>query len=340
MNLIKGKESVAFQTARAVKYIIQNCTKQRGMWREEIQHYVASDYSTNAPHATNSEKEVVFMIDGKMQHGGLADRLRGIVSVYSICKTMGLKFKLHFVSPFSLEEFLEPNEVDWRIKESEICYNSDDSFAIFCGTNYPLVDRPFQRKWFVDNFKKDVKQIHVYTNAILIKGEKFKEHFLELFKMTPALEQAIDKAQKEIGQKYIAIAARFIQLLGDFKEEHYEVLNESDRLALMQAAAAEIEKVHQRYGGAILLTSDSVSFLHYMKKQKSYVHIIEGNVVHMDYSAGPALDLHLKTFTDIMMLSRAEKIFLLKSPQMYNSGFPRMASMIGNKPFELIRFMY
>ena len=90
----------------------------------------------------------------------------------------------------------------------------------------------------------------------------------------------------------------------------------------------------------ILLTSDSVNFLKYMKETKPYVRIIEGDVVHMDYTSDSSQRLHLKTFSDLLMLSGAERVFLLKSPKMYNGGFPRMGAMIGNRPFRLVRFMY
>lgn len=83
-----------------------------------------------------------------------------------------------------------------------------------------------------------------------------------------------------------------------------------------------------------------MTFLKYMKGLKPYVRIIEGDVVHMDYSTDSSQRLHLKTFSDLLMLSGAERVFLLKSPKMYNGGFPRMGAMIGNRPFRLVRFMY
>ena len=342
MILLKGKEGIFHVVGKDIQNIFQNLFKQRYKWRREIKKYVAFSYTSDAPRATNTEKEVIFMVDGKMHHGGLADRLRGIVSVYSICKKMGIKFKLYFISPFSLEEFLVPNEVDWHIEESEISYNSEDSIAIFCGSNGTHVEKPFQRRWFVKNFKKNVKQIHVYTNAILLQGEDFQQHFNELFKMTPLLTESVHKSQQEINSKYIAITCRFQQLFGDFKEGNYEILNETDKTHLMDEASKKISKIYnaQKEKLPILLTADSISFLDYMKKKESYIHIIEGELVHMDYSSEAATRLHLKSFTDLMMLSGAEKLYLLKSPKMYNSGFPRMASMIGNKPFQLVRFMY
>lgn len=162
--------------------------------------------------------------------------------------------------------------------------------------------------------------------------------------MSPALQDAVNKATDEIGEgiPYIAVTCRFQQLLGDFEEGGYETLTETAQESLMEDAAHEIEHIYrkQKKRYPILLTSDSVRFLEYVSRKASYVHIISGRMVHMDYSNAPDIALHLKSFTDLMMLSRAERIYLLKSPKMYNSGFPRVAALIGNKPFSLIRFNY
>ena len=342
MILLKGKKGIFHVIGKDIQNVFQNLFKQRYKWRREIRRYVASYYTEDASPAINQEKEVIYMVDGRMHHGGIGDRLRGIISTYDVCKKLNISFKINFISPFSLDLFFEPNKVDWRIKESDISYNSNDTLAIFCGSNGTHVERPFQRRWFVKNFKKNLKQVHIYTNAILVKPARFQQLFNELFRMSPILEDSVRHCTEEIGGKYIAITCRFQQLLGDFKEGDYEILAEDERETLIKAAIEEIEKIHKTHNEAlpILLTSDSTGFLQRAKKEKPYVHIVEGELVHMDYSSEPATKLHLKSFTDLMMLSRAEKIYLLKSPKMYNSGFPRIAAMIGNKPFKLIRFLY
>ena len=53
-----------------------------------------------------TSKMLIYMADGKMRHGGISDRLRGAVSVYKLCKKMGLVFKINFVHPFELNDYL------------------------------------------------------------------------------------------------------------------------------------------------------------------------------------------------------------------------------------------
>jgi len=340
MILWLGKEGVFHVVGKDIQNVFQNLFKQRGKWRREVRKYVTKYYMADAPRAVSKEKAVVCMVDGRMHHGGLGDRLRGIVSVYSVCKRLGIDFKIYFVSPFQLDTFFTPNDVHWKISKEELCYNTADAFPLFCGTNGTHVERPFQRRWFVKNFKCNVKQIHVYTNAILLRSAEFQRHFNELFTLSPLLRNAVDTVHKDIGRIYIGVTCRFQQLLGDFEEGNYETLSAKAQDALMDDAGREIEKIFQSHKKPMLLTSDSIRFLQYMSDRADYVYTIPGNLVHMDYSDKSDTQLHLKSFTDLMALSGAEKIYLLKSPKMYNSGFPRIAALIGNKPFKLIRFGY
>lgn len=343
MILILGKEGLLHIIGKDIQNVFQNLFKQRGKWRREIRKWHIDEcYSPEHPHCSNVEKEVVMMIDGKMKHGGLSDRLRGIVSVYSVCRHMPLAFKVCFFSPFRLDDFLLPNKVDWRTDESHLCYNSADAFPLFCGSNGTHVEWPFQKLWFVENFRKDAKQIHVYTNALLKDRKTFHTCFHELFKMSPLLDEAVRRVRSEIGGSYISVTCRFQQLLGDFKEGDYEILAAEQQEKLMEQALAEIDKIQTSYseGQKVLLTSDSIRFLHYVKERRSYIHTVPGELVHMDYSEDSSQAKHLKSFTDLMALSEADTIFLLKSPKMYNSGFPRLAALIGNKPFRLVRFLY
>lgn len=335
MMQLSGKEGLLHIIGKDIQNIFQNIFKQRLKWRREVNRYVAQYYSPNESHAVNTRKFIVCMIDGKMHHGGLGDRLRGIVSVYSLCKELGVGFRIYFDSPFNLDDFLVPatDELDWRIGKEQLCFNSSDALPLFCGTNGTHVERPFQRLWLMENFKKDVKQIHVYTNAILIDGQRFQSCFYELFKMSPRLEASVSKVKKELGDRYIAVTCRFQQLLGDFKEGNYETLEDSEQEKLMQMCAVEIDKLYnsQHCVLPLLLTSDSIRFLNFMSSRVDYVHVVPGTLVHMDYSDLPDIELHLKSFTDLMALSGAERLYLLKGPKMYNSGFPRVASLIGNK---------
>jgi hypothetical protein len=61
-------------------------------------------------------------------------------------------------------------------------------------------------------------------------------------------------------------------------------------------------------------------------------------VQHIDFYDNTGDDVNIKLFADILIISRAERAFLLQTGRMYNSGFPRRAAQVGNVPFKHIRF--
>ena len=48
-------------------------------------------------------RELVAMVDGVHKHGGLTDRFRNMLSLYSYCKGKGIPFKIYYLYPCELE---------------------------------------------------------------------------------------------------------------------------------------------------------------------------------------------------------------------------------------------
>lgn len=60
-----------------------------------------------------SKNTFFFIIDPTRKHPGLADRIKAIVHCYNIAKLNGYQFKIIYKDPFPLEEYLNPNKVNW-----------------------------------------------------------------------------------------------------------------------------------------------------------------------------------------------------------------------------------
>jgi hypothetical protein len=140
-------------------------------------------------------KTVIYMAEGRAFNGGLADRLRGIVSVYKLCKELNIAFKIHFTSPFVLKDYLLPNSYDWSILPDEICYNWNQARPCFIYTAGNSIKR--QTFWAKHFFKERYKQIHVYTNMV-IADKEYGGLFRELFKPTDKLESLVNYNRKQI----------------------------------------------------------------------------------------------------------------------------------------------
>ena len=65
---------------REYKCLVEILFKQSRELHCESLKLIQKYYSPTAKRATNEDKIVICMFDGKMRHGGLSDRLRGMIS--------------------------------------------------------------------------------------------------------------------------------------------------------------------------------------------------------------------------------------------------------------------
>ena len=125
---------------------------------------------------------VVAVFDGKRRAMGLADRLKGIVSLYAYCKAENKIFKCDFTHPFDLTLFLVQNSYNWKLKPHE------KSQSVFHSRILILHGETVQRLLSI----KTKKQVHVYINRdyLVDINNKYNQSFVwgdlfnELFELT------------------------------------------------------------------------------------------------------------------------------------------------------------
>lgn len=272
------------------------------------------------------------MNDGRLLHGGLSDRLWGMVSTYKYCKETKSEFKIYFHHPFNLSNFLQPNDVDWEIDSKEIIYDLRVAQPKYISM---LPISPEKRiEWMKKSLKKRKAQKHIYTNTRGVRKEEFGRLYHELFKMSPTLQKNVEQEMKKINGKYISCTFRFQQLLGDFKEGNYfTIKNKEESDLLIKNCEKVIEKLVELKQMPVLVTSDSQTFLKLISKINN-VFIIEGEVIHPDYDKTKNSEhLYLKSFLDFCMIANAEEVYLCNVAPLYRSGFPETASYVNNKPY-------
>ena len=293
-------------------------------------------------------REIVVMIDGKLPHGGLTDRFRNILSVYSYCKKNDIPFKLFYDYPCDLTAYLLPNQYDWRIKASELSSHFLDTKEIVLYViPYNLSDEDFKKRNNEAHIKllneelgkKRKVQYHLYGNSFFAEGQ-YSELFKELFKPSSYLEQRINQWLNCISEPYEAVTLRFQQLLGDFEEGNFVVLPVDERNELIQKCLSKIKELYVvSYFSTqkILVTSDSPSFLAEVSKLP-FVFVIPGKMEHMDFTHNADVEMNVKSFVDLFLLMKAKKITLLRTGKMYKSGFPGFAAELGGIGYNEIYF--
>lgn len=288
----------------------------------------------NGEHKSEAFKGIVYVADGSLLHGGLSDRLRACVSLFYVAQKLNIPFRIYFQSPFALEDYFIPSKYDWRIDETSMSYSLSDTNVVYIYSR----DLPFEHLFQWQYLKRRIDanmQNHVFTNIDL--GDKcFSKLFNMLFKPSYPLQQAVKLNEGEIGGDYISMVFRFQQLLGDFKEGNFKILGIEERKKLMEKCKDAICYQHSIYPNMkILVTSDSIGFLDYIKDLE-YVYTIKGKVFHMDFTNETQKMQYLKSFVDLLMLSKSKYIFLVKSSEMYASGFAKRASLINNVPYSVL----
>lgn len=284
---------------------------------------------------------VVVMVDGRTMHGGMSDRLRGMASLYGYCKQRGIPFYIHHTYPFALQDYLLPNEVNWLMTEGEVSYCSAKAQPVVLMLH--LIPSKLHRMYLRHLFRHEAwrhRQFHIYSNTLLDDAH-YGANFHALFTPAPDLARAVGCECEAMGTRgFVGVVLRFQQLLGDFDEGDYAILPEEERGPLIDKCLARIEEIHARHndGSQVLVTSDSRTFLDTAQSRLPYVHVISGKMVHMDYSAHAGYATYMKSFVDMLTLSRASRIYLLRTGEMYKSGFAFRAAAINGVPYEYIDF--
>lgn len=197
-------------------------------------------YDSSSENNSLCKQGIIVMIDGRQIHGGFADRIRGIATIYQFCKNFNVPFSVYYDYPFKLEDFLEPASFNWVCKKTELSYSKKQAKPVLL--EEWMFPHKYHKLYLLLNvlFSKK-RQLHVYTNSHFYY-DKFSEQFNELFKPTLRLQQSIEWNLKNIGSDYVAMVFRFQQLLGDFKEGDFKVLSETDQSKLIVKCIKEIEK--------------------------------------------------------------------------------------------------
>lgn len=282
----------------------------------------------------------VLMVDNRVQHGGMFDCLKGIITTYAISKAWEKDFRIHFVSPFRLEDYLKPNHYDWTIGDEELVFNFPQARPVIA---YGEFSNPY-RLW-----KKRKGETHFYYgyNSLDKVNEHFGKNFVwselydELFKPTEELRSHIDYYKKDIGDDYVVTHFRFLNLLGDKMEKASlnPTLPAHEQKALMERALGQMRHIAKMHPGMrLMLASDSSNFISYVKKEIPSVYTIPGTIKHVGTAKSASDAEIIKMFLDYYIIGGARKVYSLWTPGMWKSAFPEYAAMIGGTDFIRVKF--
>lgn len=283
-----------------------------------------------------SKNQLIVCMNQENMKNGLADRLKGIISSYVLAVENNRVFKINHTAGFKLEDYLVPNEYDWRIEETEVA----------TGLNHVRVIHDFLLP--LPKLKSSVAQYHVKSVFDVLEGGNmpydWTEVFLKLFRPSPYLLKLIDDKKKNIlgnsNRKYIAVHTRFINAL-EFNEpsDISHLLSHHQKVQLIDKCLLTIADLRQKYPNfKVLIFSDSGTFLR-CRFPKGCIPMIDdddGSIAHIGFS--PARNSIDKAFIDLFIISGAEYVYNIVGKHMYPSGFCKCAAKISGSYFSRITY--
>lgn len=303
--------------------------------------FILKHYHIKAKACGKTTARNIFMVDGKIPHGGMFDRLKGLISVYAISKALKTDFYLNFVYPFELGKYLEPNTYDWRISKEDVCYDYPLSRPIIAYGEYLNPSRLWKKR------KNEAHFYYGYNSLDKINAHFHTEYdwgtlYRELFRPTAYLQSYLDRCKQDIGGDYIVVHTRFLNLLGDKVETDINPeLSDADKELLMENIAMKVEEIvrdNEDIMGElkVMIASDSMKFISYIKEHIPNIYVVPGEVKHIDTAGKTSDDQNLKMFIDYYMIAGARKVYNIVGPGMWKSAFSEYPAKIGSIEFERV----
>lgn len=305
-------------------------------WNNQRQFLLDKDWNIKLASPVHIPFSFVFMSDGTCMNNGIADKLKGLISLYSFCKKNKYKFKIYWNYPFNLCDYLLLNTADRNCQD---IYSGAYPILLECHYKRQQISLEEEAKNHISLLntiikRGKVKEYHVWTNGCW-GNEEFHALFHELFKFHPRIIDSYNSLKPS--EDYITLNFRFRQLLGDFQDAAGgEILTNEEQEKLLSDCIYAIHKIRRKQQcSKVLVTTDSKTFMEEIKSIP-FVFTVPGEILHTAISHPTYRCSYDKEFLDLYMMAKSIQIFQIHSAKMYYSDFPKVASYIGNIPFEIV----
>ena len=264
--------------------------------------------------------------DCNIFNNGLADKIRGILSLYEVSKEFGYNFFINFTSPFNLNDYLHIKEK--FLPKNDLLENSIITRYVTARSNFNIE----QFKNYIRYRCEKYKNIRIGCNHIY-NHENYQRDFYELFEPSDEILKEVEVQKKNIGGNYISVSFRFLNYFNDFKDEQkIKPGTEEEQLYLLAKCRNAFRVFQKKFPSKtkILLNSDSVKFLKFMSDMEN-VYIVPGEIAHSGFKQNKSA--FTKLFLDFFLIMGADKICRFEGRNVYPTAFPWLISRCAGKTF-------
>lgn len=293
--------------------------------------YITVRYYSFGKSNIKGNKVVFFIEEGYGQpHPGLVDRFKAIIGLYHVAQESGFEFKLQYTSPFHLEEYLLPGQVDWLCRNGEISYKAGDVRML-----------TYEAAGEIPALEKCVPQYHcyLYEGLNILRAQnvenwekKWHTYFHKLFAKSEKLEKLLGRVRP--GKPFSAVHIRFVNALDSFEKGYESNLSQEEKQALIESCLMTLSMIRKKEEKLIYVFSDSARFLE-IAGEHGFMSPPSEHIGHISFQGDR--QVYEKTFMDFFLMSEADQVYALQGPHLYNSVFSQYAAIVGDKPYEVIR---
>ena len=315
--------------------------------RNKVKELAFSRRYSLMPRKRKGKPVLIIMFDNKIMHGGLLDRIKGIISAAAIAKAKGFEFKIFTDTTFPLFKFLKPVDTFLQAKQVDVLYNRWLSKPVvmynFLSKNKGKLLKPFSitKQQFHFYFNTNVLGLFYPSNNQKESDALWRKAFLEIFSFDDFFQQQFNSLFN-YGDAVCGIHLRFVSLLGDFIEVTNTPLPEPDKSMLVTKCLDQIQKIMELHpGNKFLIVSDSGYFLTCVKEHFSTAYhtkritVLDGSIAHIDVDHSE--EVLKKALLDFYLLSRCKNIYQVLGERMYNSQFSKYAAILGDAEYTVCK---
>ena len=207
--------------------------------------WIIINHLKNLSLVKGNKKQILIICDGIISHGGLVDRLKGIISFYQIAKLKDFDFKIQFNNPFRLTEFLVPNSYNWSTTIVDLKWNPLNTSFLLLMDNFefdPIASFTKSKKYnFIIYCNVDyLSKIHLDKSKIEV-AQIWQNSYRELFTPSKYFKEKLEEVKIE--SKRIAVHTRFTGLMGDFKDSSNKTISNERKTEILKLLMTEINKI-------------------------------------------------------------------------------------------------
>jgi hypothetical protein len=241
--------------------------------------------------------------------GGLADRIKGLVSCFGLSRLLDRDFIINWTYPYKLQSVLSCNTYNWLPRP--VSGTHKQYFAID-NENYDQFKKEFNRNDVEIFFNTDISIIKTNINFLDHLGleNNFEDYFNQLFK-EPELPFSTD-------DNTVGVCARFGGQLSNWNDSNF---NRNISFDYIIEKITHIMLDNPTYN--LFICTDSAKFAEFIKARLN-VLITPNETEHMD-RPGCSYQGFLKSFHDFFLLRRCGTIISTKG------GFAHTAALSSGK---------